>query len=601
MCSSDLPLPPRRRRRRRRPPPALARPPPRAARSSSLLKDGYKHYGGLEEAILKNVEACKNLAAITRTSLGPNGMNKLVVNHLEKLFITSDAATIVEELEVVHPAAKMLARAASMQVQEVGDGGNFVVTFAGELLGMAENLLRIGVHPSEIVEGYKKALERASTALEGLVCYTLRDARDRAALVKALEPVLAAKHHGYEALLAGLVADACLSVMPAAPKPASLSVDNVRVTKLIGGTLSDSQIVRGVVVQRDAEGSIKHVEKAKIAVFGCSIEAASSETKGTVVIHNAEELMAYNKGEERMMEDSIRAIADAGAKVIVAGGGISEIAMHFIEKYGMLAVKVVSKFELRRLCKAVNATAMVRVGAPAPGELGYADVVEVQELSSRMVTVFRQNDEDSAVATIVLRGATMNLLDDVERAIDDGVNVARVLCKDGRMLPGAGAAEIELAHRLAQFAESTVGLEQYAIAKFGEALEAFPRTLAENAGQNERDVITALYAAHAAGRASAGVDIEGAAPTCDAVALGVLDSFVVKSSAMRLAAEAAITVLRVDQIISESGRSRPSPPSARHHSYRYTPPIPFSPVPLRAVSKQAGGPKPRQPGAPDED
>jgi T-complex protein 1 subunit theta len=516
---------------------------------------------------LKNVEACKGLAAITRTSLGPNGMNKLVVNHLEKLFITSDAATIVEELEIAHPAAKMLARAASMQVQEVGDGGNFVVTFAGELLSQAESLLRIGVHPSEIVEGYKKAMERASTVLEGLVCFTLRDARERPALVRALEPVLAAKHHGYESLLAGLVADACLSVMPSAPKPASVSVDNVRVTKLIGGTLSDSQIVRGVVVQRDAEGAVKHVEKAKIAVFGCSIEAASSETKGTVVIHNAEELMAYNKGEERMSEESIKAIADAGAKVIVAGGGISEIAMHFIEKYGMLAVKVVSKFELRRLCKAVNATAMVRVAAPVPGELGYADVVEVQELSSRMVTVFRQNDEDSAVATIVLRGATMNLLDDVERAIDDGVNVARVLCRDGRMLAGAGAVEIELAHRLAQFAESTTGLEQYAIAKFGEALEAFPRTLAENSGQNERDVITALYSAHAAGKSTVGVDIEGGV-TCDAAALHILDSFVVKNSALRLAAEAAITVLRVDQII---------------------------------MSKQAGGPKPRQPGAPDED
>ena len=282
--------------------------------SSSLLKDGYKHYGGLEEAILKNVEACKGLAAITRTSLGPNGMNKLVVNHLEKLFITSDAATIVEELEIAHPAAKMLARAASMQVQEVGDGGNFVVTFAGELLSQAESLLRIGVHPSEIVEGYKKAMERASTVLESLVCFTLRDARDRPALVRALEPVLAAKHHGYESLLAGLVADACLSVMPSAPKPAGVSVDNVRVTKLIGGTLSDSQIVRGVVVQRDAEGAVKHVEKAKIAVFGCSIEAASSETKGTVVIHNAEELMSYNKGEERMMEESIRAISEAGAK-----------------------------------------------------------------------------------------------------------------------------------------------------------------------------------------------------------------------------------------------------------------------------------------------
>jgi T-complex protein 1 subunit theta len=233
----------------------------------------------------------------------------------------------------------------------------------------------------------------------------------------------------------------------------------------------------------------------------------------------------------------------------------------------MLAVKIVSKFELRRLCKAINATALVRVTAPVPGELGYADVVEVRELSSRMVTVFRQDDDDSAIATIVLRGATINLLDDLERAIDDGVNVARVLCRDGRMVPGAGASEIELAHRLARFAESTPGLEQYAIAKYAEALEAFPRTLAENSGQSERDVITALYVAHAAGKSAQGVDIEGGM-TLDASAAGILDSLAVKASAMRLASEAAITVLRVDQII---------------------------------MSKQAGGPKPRQPGAPDED
>jgi len=534
---------------------------------SSLLKDGYKHYGGLEEAILKNIEATKQLAAITRTSLGPNGMNKLVVNHLEKLFVTSDAATIVEELEVVHPAARMLTKAAQMQVQEVGDGSNFVVTFAGELLAQAEELLRIGVHPSEIVEGYKKASEKTFALFESLSTTSVENPRDKASLVKALIPVLAAKQFGYEEMLSNLVADAVLSVMPPAPKKPSVTVDNVRVAKLVGGTIQDSQIIRGVVVHRDAEGSIKHVEKAKVAVFGCSIEASSTETKGTVVIKNADELKAYNKGEEKAMEDAIKGIADSGAKVVVAGGSISEIAMHFIEKYGMLAVKIPSKFELRRLCKAVNATAQVRVGAPIPGDLGYADVVSVQELSSRLVTVFRQDDEDSGIATIVLRGATMNLLDDMERAIDDAVNTCRILCKDGRLIPGGGAADMEVAHRLSRIAAETTGLEQYAISKFAEALEVVPRTLAENSGQIERDIITALYVAHAAGKVNEGVDIDGNG-TKDVVKAGIVDSLAVKLSALRLACETAITVLRVDQII---------------------------------MSKQAGGPKPKQPGAPDYD
>lgn len=541
---------------------------------TSLLKEGYKHFSGLEEAILRNVEASKQLAAITRTSLGPNAMNKLVVDHLEKISVTSDAATIVQQLEVAHPAAKMLVQAAKMQEQEMGDASNLVITFGGELLSQAEGLLRLGVHPSEVVAGYKKAAEKAYEILdksEAMVCGNLTDPRSTTELAKVLTPVIASKQQGYEAFLAKLVAEAVSMVMPPAPKKPSVNVDNVRVAKLIGGSVSDSQIVKGVVVQRDAEGSIKHVSKAKVAVFGCSIEAAAPETRGTVVIKTADELKAYNKGEERMMEETIKGIADTGVKVIVAGGSISEIAMHFIEKYGMMSIKVLSKFELRRLCRAIGASALVRVGPPMPEELGYADEVAVQELSSRVVTVFRQFDEDSAVATIVLRGATMNTLDDIERAIDDAVNTAKQLCKDNRLVAGAGATEIQLAHEIAALGQATSGLEQYAINKYAEAFEVVPRILAENAGQNPTEVISMLYQAHMQGKRFEGVDVDGESAVAhikDAVAAGIVDVLSTKLSALRLASEAAITVLRVDQII---------------------------------MSKQAGGPKPRQPGAPDDD
>jgi T-complex protein 1 subunit theta len=285
---------------------------------TSLLKDGYKHFSGLEEAIMRNIEACKQLAAITRTSLGPASMNKLVVNHLDRIFVTSDAATIVQELEVAHPAARMLTLAAKMQEQEQGDGTNLVLTFAGELLGQAEGLLRLGVHPSEIIEGYKKAADTAFAALEELAGASgpvppIADIRDVAALRAALAPVIASKHAGYEGLLAGLVAEAITTTLPPAPRKATVNVDNIRVAKLIGGTASDSQVLRGVVVQRDTEGSIKHVAKAKIAVFGVSIEASSPETRGTVVIRTADELKAYNKGEERLMEEAIKGIAATGA------------------------------------------------------------------------------------------------------------------------------------------------------------------------------------------------------------------------------------------------------------------------------------------------
>ena len=356
--------------------------------------------------------------------------------------------------------------------------------------------------------------------------------------------------------------------MPPAGKKPSVTVDNVRVAKLIGGAVSDSQVVRGVVIQRDADSSIKHVSKAKIAVFGCSIEAAAPETKGIVVIKTAEELKAYNKSEEKMIEETIKGIAESGAKVVVAGGSISEISLHFIQKFGMLAVRIPSKFELRRLCKAVGASALVRVGPPTPAELGYCDSVSVQELSSRLVTVFKQEaGEDSGIATIVLRGPTMNLLDDIERAVDDAANVARMACKDGRFVAGAGAAEIELAHRLHAIADKVPGLEAYAFHKFAEALEVVPRTLAENSGQNATAIMATLYAAHAAGKDVVGVDVDGNG-TKDAVAAGIIDSLAVKVHAIRLAADTAITILRVDQII---------------------------------MSKQAGGPKPKAPGPGGDD
>ncbi len=402
-------------------------------------------------------------------------------------------------------------------------------------------------------------------------------------------PVISTKQTGYEGVLAGLVADACLSCMPPPGKAASVVVDNVRVAKLIGGAITDSQMVRGVVVQRDTDGAVKHVEKAKIAVFGCSIEASSAETKGVVVIKNAEELMAYNKGEERMMEESIKGVADSGARVVVSGGSISEIALHFIEKYGMMAVRVPSKFELRRLCRATGAACLVRVGPPMPAELGYADSVSVQELSSRLVTVFRQDSgEDSAISTIVLRGPTMNMLDDMERAIDDAVHTARVLCKDGRFVPGGGAAEMELAHRLHAFADSQKGLETYCIHKFGEALEVVARTLAENSGQPVGDAVAALYTAHAAGKAAAGVDVDVGGVKDDMEAAGVVDSLVVKLSALRFAAETAITVLRVDQIImSKQVRTlQPLPPLPPPPRLAYAPPPTLHTLHRRAAPSQ---------------
>ena len=576
--------------------------------------------------MIKNVEACKQLSKITRTSLGPNGaslppskifikqnpgrlqlavnswtflfrspttiaavshcnrenpnlrspplaskstgMNKMVINHLDKLFVTSDAAVIVRELEVAHPAAKLLVMAAQAQEQEIGDGTNLVVTFGGELLGNAEELIRDGLHPSEIIEGYEKAMEQALKWMEELIIpgsETL-DVRDADAVAARIKGTLSSKQFGYEGILAKTCAQACIDVCP--KNQLNFNVDNVRVAKIIGSSLHENEVVQGMVIRRDVEGTVKHVKDAKVAVFVCAVDTSSTETKGTVLISSGKELEDYSLGEEKKMEEYIKGIAETGAKVVVSGQSFGEMALHFIECYDLMAIKISSKFELRRFCRATNATGIIKLGRPSADELGYVSSIDLIEIGGTKCVVVKQNDKTSRVSTVILRGSTENAMDDIERAVDDGVNAFRALTKDSRTLPAGGATEIELAHRLAAFGRKQTGLDQYAIEKYARALEVVPRTLAENAGLNATDVVYNLFAAHASGTIAAGVDVSHEQQWCDLQAKeSIADVYLVKWWALKLATEAVCTVLRVDQII---------------------------------MAKQAGGPKGGGPGG-DED
>ncbi len=229
-------------------------------------------------------------------------------------------------------------------------------------------------------------------------------------------------------------------------------------------------------------GSVQNATKAKVAIYTCALDIALTETKGTVLLHSSKELTDFSKGEEKQLDAIIKGIADSGVKVIVTGSGIGELALHFCNRYDLMVIKILSKFELRRLCRVTGATALTRLGAPMAEEMGYCEVVESLEIGSDRCTVFRQEDESTRTATIVIRGGTTNSLDDIERAIDDGVNAIKAVTRDPRLLAGAGASEIEVARQLQALGEKTSGLNQYAIKKFAEALEVIPRTLAENAG-----------------------------------------------------------------------------------------------------------------------
>ncbi|KAG8090035.1 hypothetical protein GUJ93_ZPchr0011g28945 [Zizania palustris] len=423
----------------------------------SMLKEGHKHLSGLEEAVIKNIDACRELSAITRTSLGPNGMNKMVINHLDKLFVTNDAATIVNELEVQHPAAKLLVLAGKVQQEEIGDGANLTISFAGELLEKAEELIRMGLHPSEIIIGYTKAINKTIEILEDLVEKGSEnmDVRNKVEVVLRMRSAVASKQFGQEDILCPLIADACMQVCP--KNPANFNVDNVRVAKLLGGGLHNSSVVRGMVLKTDAVGSIKRVEKTKITVFAGGVDTSATETKGTVLIHSAEQLENYAKTEEAKVEELIKAVADSGAKVIVSGAAVGDMALHFCERYKLMVLKISSKFELRRLCRTTGAIALLKLSQPNADELGYADSVSVEEIGGARVTVVKNEEGGNTVATVVLRGSTDSILDDIERAVDDGVNTYKSMCRDSRIIPGAAATEIELARRLKEFSLKETG------------------------------------------------------------------------------------------------------------------------------------------------
>lgn len=415
----------------------------------------------------------------------------------------------------------------------------------------------------------------------------VKDIRSQQELAKAIKSVVAAKQSGSEEILSSLIAEAILAVLP--KNPQNFNVDNVRVVKIMGGSLEQSKVVKGMVFGREPDGSVKKAKNAKVGVFSCPIDTSQTETKGTVLLHNAKEMMDFTKGEEAQLEKAIKELHDSGLRVVVAGTTVGELALHYLNRFGILVVKILSKFELQRLCRVVGATPLARLGAPMPDEMGKIDTVETLEIGGDRVTVFRQENEQTRTATLVIRGATQNHLDDIERAIDDGVNVVKAITKDPRLVPGAGATEMQLVERISRFGEKTPELSQYSIKKYAEAFEVVPRTLAESAGLDATQVLASLYAGHhqssgstrqANGRESEdsseeedeeeseeedwclGVDVENenGRGTLDAQEAEILDLLVSKQWAIRLATEAARTILSVDQIIMAKQAGGPKPP-----------------------------------------
>ncbi|VVC42667.1 Chaperone tailless complex polypeptide 1 (TCP-1),T-complex protein 1, theta subunit,GroEL-like [Cinara cedri] len=537
---------------------------PKAPGFQQMLKDGAMHLSGLEEAVYRNIAACKQFSDTVKTAYGPNGMNKIVINHIDKLFITNDAATIVKELDIEHPAAKIIVFASEIQEQEVGDGTNFVVIFAGALLEQAEHLLKMGLTPVEVCEGFQIALEKTLELLPTLTYHEIKDIKNNAeqqVIMQAVKSSIMSKQYGQEQFITDLVLKACSSILP---EKTTFNVDNIRVCKILGSNLYNSSVVNGMVFKRTNEGDITKQTNAKIAVYTCPIDITTTETKGTVLIKSADELQNFSRGEEMVLEEQIKAIADAGVTVIVASGKFGDMALHYLNKYKIMGVRLMSKFDLRRLCKSVSATALPRLTPPNKEEIGYADCVYVDELGDTSLVVFRLDGKDSRMSTIVVRGATDNYMDDIERAIDDGVNTFKGITRDGRLLPGAGAIEMELAYQVGLYADTLPGLEQYGAKRFANALEGFIKILADNTGVKSNETLAELYSQHSKGNKNAGFNIEPKGSSLiDSTKAGIFDSYLSKFWGLQYATQAACTILKVDQIIMAKRAGGPQAPGGR--------------------------------------
>uniref|UniRef100_A0A915BFC9 T-complex protein 1 subunit theta n=1 Tax=Parascaris univalens TaxID=6257 RepID=A0A915BFC9_PARUN len=531
-----------------------------------FLKEGTQTFKGTEEAVQRNIEACVELASQIRSAYGPSGMNKMIINHVEKLFVTNDAATILKELEIQHPAARMIIMASEMQEKQIGDGTNTVVILAAALLEHASQLLNMGLSAAEIASGYEQALDKALQILPSLVVQKVKDLHDVKVVESCLKSAVMSKQYDNVDFIAALAAKACVQTVP--KNTFNFNVDNIRVCKILGAGVRSSSTMNGMVFRRGAEGEIKEVTNARIVVFACPFDLTQTETKGTVLMETASDLLSFSAGEESEVESQVKALANKGVTVVVAAGKFGDLYLHFLNKYKIMGVRLTSKFDLRRLCRTTGAQAQARVCAPGLDLLGQCDHVFVKEIGDTEVVVFDKTSERGNVATVIVRGSSQSRMDDVERAIDDAVNTFKALTRDNQLVAGAGAVEIELAKQIDAIGEKCAGLEQYPIRKFAQALEALPKQLADNAGLKASEVLAKLYAAHEEGHKNAGVDLESGG-VLDAVANNIFDLYSSKKLALKLATDAAITVLKVDQII---------------------------------MSKQAtGGPKPRGPKPQDEE
>ncbi len=513
-----------------------------------ILREGTSRSRG-QDALKANIMAAKIIAESVRSSLGPKGMDKMLVDGFGDVTITNDGATILDEMEVQHPAAKMMVEVAKTQDDEVGDGTTTSVVVAGELLKKAEELIDQGIHPTVIVDGYRQASNRALEVLDEIAIKI--DPTDKATLRKVAEVSLASKILAEDKeAMAELAVNAILQVAEKTPDGYKVDIDDVKVEKKPGESLTDTALIKGIVLDKEIvhPGMPKRVEDAKIALVDAPLEVEKTEFDAKINIENPEQMKAFLDEEEKMLKDMTDKVSNSGANVLLCEKGIDDVAQHYLAKKGILAVRRVKQSDMEKLVKATGGKVVSNVNDLRAEDLGFAKLVEERKVADDKMT-FVEGSKNPKAVTILVRGGSERLVDEAERAIHDALCVVRDVVLDPRVVAGGGAPEAEVARRLREHAQKLSGKEQLAVIAFGEALETLPTALAENAGLDPIDILVQLRAAHEKGQLWAGVDVNES-KVADLKERGVLEPLGVKVQVIKSASEAAGMILKIDDVIA---------------------------------------------------
>ncbi|MEM0377866.1 MAG: thermosome subunit alpha [Thermosphaera sp.] len=519
-----------------------------------VLKEGTRRTIG-REALRGNIAAARALAEVLRTSLGPRGLDKMLVDSFGDVTVTNDGATIVKEMEVQHPAAKLLVEVAKAQDAEVGDGTTSAVVLAGAFLTKAEELLDQNIHPSIIIEGYTKAL-RESLRFLSEIAYKV-EPTDREALKKVVMTTISSKYIGGNVIsnkLADMTIEAALTVAESKENGTyDFKTDDVKIEKKKGGNVIDTQLIKGIVIDKEVvhPGMPRRVENAKIALLDAALEVEKPEITAKINISSPELIKAFLDEEANLLKEMVEKIAASGANVVICQKGIDEVAQHFLAKKGIMAVRRVKRSDLEKLERASGGKIVSSVRDLKPEDLGYAALVEERRIGNDKM-VFIEGCKNPKAVTILIRGANDMVMDEIERSLKDALNVLRNVMRVPKIVPGGGAVEIELAMRLREFAAKVGGKEQLAIEAFASAIEEIPLILAESSGKDPLETLMKLRQLHSEGKKYAGIDVVTGEVRENMIEVNVIEPLLVKESMIKTAAEAAITIMKIDDIIAAS-------------------------------------------------